>query len=112
MTEFIERIENNPQTQENKELIFDKWSNESYKTESQIHRKTLVQSGFREAAVEILCGTIEHTDEKIELEGGKSSFLADKIGISNEQIMNQMGKTNLSEVFLTQFKKWKIEWGK
>ena len=64
-----------------------------------------MQSGFREAAVEILCETIEHTDKKIELVGGKISFWADKIGISNEQIMNKMGKTNLSEVFVTQFKK-------
>ena len=66
MTEFIESVENNPKTQKDKELIVNKYSNESYKTQSQIGQTVFVQRRIYQEAVEFLCKTIEDMDEEID----------------------------------------------
>ena len=43
MPAFIEPIKNNPKAQEDIELIVDKYSNPSYKTQSQVGQKALIQ---------------------------------------------------------------------
>ena len=43
MTELKETNKNNPKTQKDRELIVDKYSNESYRTQSQIGQNVSIQ---------------------------------------------------------------------
>ena len=66
MNEYIETIKNNPKTQKDIELIVIKLSNQSYRTQSQIRQKALIQIRIYEHSIEVMGETIADMDKEIE----------------------------------------------
>ena len=71
MIEIIERIESNPKTQKDIDFVEIKYSNESYRTQSQRGKNALIQKRNYEGAKEIMGDTIEDRDEKLNFETKK-----------------------------------------
>ena len=78
MTGFLESFKNNSKTQKYIEIILDKYSNESYKTQSQTGQNAFLQTIIYAEAVEIMCETIENMYKQICLRDNKFKFLAVK----------------------------------
>ena len=100
MTEFIETIENNPKAQKHIEVFVIKKSNQSSKAQYPIpngpngnNPKTTIH----EQAIKKMGETIEDMDEKSEFKDNGKNFLADKIGISDKQIIQEMEQVNVNE---------------
>ena len=67
----LEKQEKSPKTPRDIELIVNKYSNPSYKTQSQIADKALIQRRIYEQAIELTGDTIEDKDKEVELKGNK-----------------------------------------
>ena len=87
MTEFLETIIINPKTQRDIELIINKYSNESFRTQSQTGGNVVVLRRLREEAIEIMGENIEGMVKEIEPKDNEITFVADKVGILFEEII-------------------------
>ena len=64
MTELREAIKNNPKTQKDRELIVDKYSNESFRTQSQRGQNASIQRTTFVEAIKIMGETIDDLDKE------------------------------------------------
>ena len=73
MSDFIETIKT-IQKHKDRELIVEKSSNHSYRTQSEIGPEALIQRRIYKQAIEIMEETIEDMDKEIELKTTKFNF--------------------------------------
>ena len=63
MTELKETNKNNPKTQKDREVVVDKYSKESYRSQSQIGQNASIQRTTFVEAIKIMGETIDGLDE-------------------------------------------------
>ena len=63
MTELKETNKKNPKTQKDREVIVDKYSNESYRSQSQIGQNASIQRTTFVEAIKLMGETIDDLDE-------------------------------------------------
>ena len=79
MTELVETIENIPKTQKDMELIVNKRSYESYRSQFQLDQTASKQRKKIEEATKILWETIEDMDKEIEFKDNTIKLSIDNI---------------------------------
>ena len=98
MTDFIEIIQRDSKTQDNISQIIDKYNNQSYATRSKLGQNALIQSIIYKEAINISGDTINDMDIEIEQKDNKINFLEDKIGITDDKVVEEMYKLNLKKI--------------
>ena len=63
----------------------------------QTGQNALIQKSVFEDAIQLLGETIDDMDKKFELKDNRIDFLADEVGILNEQIRKHVEQVNLKE---------------
>ena len=97
MTDFIEIIQKDFKTQDNISQIIDKYNNQSYATRSKLGQNALIQSSIYKEAIN-MGDTINDMDIEIKQKDNKINFLEDKIGITDDKVVEEMYKLNLNKI--------------
>ena len=98
MSDSMEIIEKDSKMQDNISQIIDKNNNESYATKSKIRQNALIQSSVFKEAVNIMGETINDMDIEIEGKDDKIIFSENKIGVADDQVVDEMYKLNLNKI--------------
>ena len=89
MTDFIEIIQKDTKIQNDISNIVNKY-NQSYATKSILGKNALFQSSIYKEAINIMGDTIADMDIEIEQKDNKISFLENKIGATDDKVIEQM----------------------
>ena len=98
MTDFIEIIQKDSKIQNEISNIIDKYNNQSYATKSELGRNAIVRSSVYKEAINIMGDTINDMDLEIEQKTNKISFLENKIGITDDKVVEEMNRLNLNKI--------------
>ena len=98
MTDFIEIIQKDTKIQNDISNIVDKNNNQSYATKSVLGKNALIQSSIYKKANIIMGDTINDMDIEIEQKDNKISFLENKIGVTDDKIIEEMKKLDLNKL--------------
>ena len=98
MTDFIEIIQKDSKTQDNISQIIDKYNNQSYATRSKLGQNALIQSSYYKEAINIMGDTINDMDIEIEQKDNKTNFLEDKIGLTDDKVVEEIYKLNFNKI--------------
>ena len=98
MTDFIEIIQKDSKTQDKISQIIDKYNNQSYATKSKFGQNALIQSSIYKEAINIMGDTISDMDIEIEQKDNNKNFLGDKIGVTDDEVVEEMYKFNLNKI--------------
>ena len=98
MTDFIKTIQKNSQVQNNISQVIDKYNKQSYATKSELGRNALIQSSIYKEAINIMGDTINDIDIEIEQKDNKINFLENKIGITDDKVVEEMSNLDLNKI--------------
>ena len=98
MTNFIGIIKKDTKIQDEISQTVEKYNNESFSTRSQIGQNALIQSKIFKQAKEIMGDTIDDMDIEIEQKDNKISFLENKIGVTDDKIVEEMNRLYLNKI--------------
>ena len=98
MTDFIEIIQKDTKIQNDILSIIDKYNNQSYATKSELGRNAIVRSSVYKEAIKIMGDTINDMDLEIEQKDNKISFLENKIGITDDRVVEEMNRLDLNKI--------------
>ena len=98
MTDFIEIIQKDTKIQNNISNIVDKYNNQSYATKSILGKNALIQSSIYKEAINIMGDTINDMDVEIEQKDNKKLFLENKIGVTDDKIVEEMNRLDLNKI--------------
>ena len=98
MSDFIEIIQKDTKIQNNISNIVDKYNNQSYTTRSILGENALIQSSIYKEAINIMGDTINDMDIEIEQKTNKISFLENKIGVTDDIVIEEMKKLDLNKI--------------
>ena len=98
MADFIEIIQKDTKIQNDISNIVDKYNNQSYATKSILGKNALIQSSIYKEAINIMGDTINDMDVEIEQEDNKILFLENKIGVTDDKIVEEMNRLDLNKI--------------
>ena len=98
MTDFIEIIQKDSKIQNDISNIIDKYNKQSYATKSKLGENAIIQSNVYREAINIMGDTINDMDVEIEQKDIKITFLENKIGVSDDQVIEEMNSLNLNRI--------------
>ena len=98
MSEIIEIIQKDSKVQNEITQIVDKYNKQSLQTKSKLGQNALIQCTVFKEAINIMGETINDMDVEIEYKENKISFLENKIGITDEEVIKEMGNLNLNKI--------------
>ena len=98
MTDFIEIIQKDTKIQNDISNIVNKYNNQSYATKSILGKNALIQSDIYKEAINILGDTIDDLDIEIEQKDNKISFLENKIGVTDDKVIEEMKRLDLDKI--------------
>ena len=98
MTDFIEIIQKDTKIQNDISNIVDKYNNQSYPTKSILGKNALIQSSIYKEAISIMGDTIINMDVEIEQKDNKISFLENKIGVTDDKVIEEMNRVDLNKI--------------
>ena len=98
MTDFIEIIQKDTKIQNDISNIIDKFNKQSYATKSKLGENALIQSSVYKEAINIMGDTINDMDVEIEQKDNKKSFLENKIGVTDDKIVEEMNRLDLNKI--------------
>ena len=90
MTDLLELTRNNPETQKDMELIFEKPSKKTSRTQSQINQTALKLKTVFGETIKMMGEKTEDMDKEIKLKDKTSKLLTDKMEISHEETLEQL----------------------
>ena len=99
MTDFIEIIQKDTKVQNDISNIIDKYNNQSYATRSKLGENALIQSSIYKEAINIMGDTINDMDIEIVQKDNKISFLENKIGVTDDKVIEEMNRLDLNKIF-------------
>ena len=97
MTEFMETTKYNTKTLKDKELVVDKCSKETYRSQTQTSQTALIQRRDSAEAIIVLVKTLEDMDKKSDCRDNTNNFRTDTIGTLHAEMMKHFQKVNLIE---------------
>ena len=98
MSDFIEIIKKDTIVQKDISQTIEKYNKESFSTRSQIGQNALIQSKIFKQAIEIMGDTISDMDIELEQKDNKISFLENKIGVTDDKVVEEMNKLDLNKL--------------
>ena len=98
MTDFIEFIQKDTKIQHDISNIVDEYNNQSYATKSILSKNALIQSSIYKEAINIMGDTITDMDVEIEQKDNKISFPENKIGVTDDKIVEEMKRLDLNKI--------------
>ena len=98
MSDFIAIIHKDSKIQNDISIFIDKYNNQSYATKSKLGENALIQSSIYKAAINIMGDTINVVDVEIEEKDKKISFLENKIGVTDDKIIEEMNRLDLNKI--------------
>ena len=98
MTDFIEIIQKDSKIQDDISNIVDKYNNQSLATRSKLGQNALIQSSIYKEAINIMGDTINDMDIEIEQKANKILFLENKIGVTDDKIIEEMKRLDLDKI--------------
>ena len=98
MTDFIEIIQKDTKIQNDISNIVDKYNNQSYATKSILGKNALVQSSIYKEAINIMGDIKNDMDVELEQKDNKISFLENKIGVTDDKIVEEMKRLDLNKI--------------
>ena len=98
MTDFIEIIQKDSKIQNNISNIIDKYNKQSYATKSKLGENAIIQSNVYREAINIMGDTINDMDIEVEQKDIKITFLENKIGVSDDKVIEEMNSLNLNKI--------------
>ena len=98
MTDFIEIIKQDDKIKNNILQVVDKYNKQSYETRSILGQKALIQSSIFKEAINIMGDTINDMDVEMEENDNKINFLENKIGITDDKVVEEMIKYDLYKI--------------
>ena len=98
MTDFIEIIQKDTKIQNDISNIVDKYNNQSYATKSILGKNALIQSSIYKEAINIMGDTINDMDVEKEEKDNKLSFLENKIGVTDDKVIEEMKRLDLDKI--------------
>ena len=98
MADFIEIIQKDTKIQNDISNIVDKYNNQSYATKSILGKNALIQSSIYKEAINIMGDTINDMDVEIEQKDNKILFLENKIGVTDDKIVEEMNRLDLNKI--------------
>ena len=98
MSDFIAIIHKDSKIQNDISIFIDKYNNQSYATKSKLGENALIQSSIYKAAINIMGDTIYVVDVEIEENDNKISFLENKIGVTDDKIIEEMNRLDLNKI--------------
>ena len=98
MTDFIEFIQKDTKIQNDISNIVDKYNNQSYATKSILGKNALIQSSIYKKAINIMGDTFNDMDIENEQKDNKISFLENKIGITDDKVIEEMNRLDLNNI--------------
>ena len=98
MTDFFEIIQKDTKIQKDISNIVNKYNNQSYATKSILGKNALIQSSIYKKAINFMGDTIDDMDKEIEQKHNKISFLGNKIGVTDDKIIEEKNRLDLNKV--------------
>ena len=98
MTDFIEIIQKDSKIRDDISNIVDKYNNQSLATRSKLGQNALIQSSIYKETINIMGDTINDMDIEIEQKANKILFLENKIGVTDDKIIEEMKKLDLDKI--------------
>ena len=98
MTDFIEIIQKDSKIQNDISNIIDKYNKQSYATKSNLGENAIIQSNVYREAINIMGDTINDMDIEKEQKDNKIRFLENKIGVSDDKVIEEMNSLNLNKI--------------
>ena len=98
MTDFIEIIQKDTKIQNDTSNIIDKYNKQSYATKSKLGENAIIQSNVYREAINIMGDTINDMDIEMEQKDTKITFLENKIGVSDDKVIEEMNSLNLNKI--------------
>ena len=98
MTDFIEIIQKDTKIQNDISNIIDKYNNQSNATRSKLGENAIIQSSIYKEAINIMGDTINDMHLEIEQKDNKISFLENKIGVTDDKIIEEMNRLDLDKI--------------
>ena len=78
--------------------IVDKYNNQSYATKALVGQNASIQSSIYKEAINIMGDTINDMDIDIEQKDNKKSFLENKMGVTDDKIIEEMNRLDLNKM--------------
>ena len=98
MSNFIEIIKRDTKIQDEISQTVEKYNIESFSTRSQLGQNALIQNKIFKQAIEIMGDTIDDMDIETEQKDNKISFLENKIGVTDDKIVEEMNRFDLNKI--------------
>ena len=98
MADFIEIIKRDTKIQNDVSNIIDKYNNQSLATRSKLGQNALIQSSIYKEAINIMGDTINDMEIEIEQKDNKISFLENKIGVTDDKVIEEMKRLDLNKI--------------
>ena len=98
MTDFIEIIQKDSNIQDDISNIIDKYNNQSYAIKSILGQNAIIQSSIYREAINITGDTINDMDIELEEKDNKKSFLENKIGVTDDRVIEEMNRLDLNKI--------------
>ena len=98
MTDFIGIIQKDTKIQNEISNIIDKYNNQSFATRSKLGENALIQSSVFKEAINIMGDTINDMDMEIEQKDKKISFLENKIGVTDDKVIEEINRLDLNKI--------------
>ena len=98
MADFIEIIQKDTKIQNDISNIVDKYNNQSLATRSKLGQNALIQSNIYKEAINIMGDTINDMDVEIEQKENKILFLENKIGVTDDKVIEEMNRLDLNKI--------------
>ena len=106
MTDFIEIIQKDTKIQNDISNIVNKYNNQSYATKSILGKNALIQSSSYKEAINIMGDTIDDMDIEIEQKDIKISFLENKVGVTDDKVIEEMKRLDLEKITNKEKNNW------
>ena len=98
MSDFIEIIQKDSKIQNDITNIVDKYKNQSLATRSKLGQNAIIQSSIYKEAINIMGDTINDMDIELEEKDNKISFLENKIGVTDDRVIEEMKRLDLNKI--------------
>ena len=98
MSNFMEIIKKDTKIHDEISQTVEKYNIESISTRSQIVQNALIQSKIFKQAIEIMGDTIHDIDIEIEQRDNKISFPENKIGVTDDKIVEEVNRLYLNKI--------------
>ena len=98
MSHFIEIIQKDTKIQNDISNIVNKYNNQSYATKSILGKIALIESSIYKEAINIMGGTRDDMDIEIEQKDNRISFLENKIGVTDDEVIEEMKRLDLDKI--------------